>query len=64
MTIEQYIKQNPDWKLDSEYELDFTEPDNEAEAVTNIKYVLANNPTINTLAIVMRSYYGDTITWE
>ena len=63
MTIEEYILLNPNWNIEVEYELDFVEPDNEKEAKENIKWVLKNCPDYENLAIVMRSYYGNTIDW-
>jgi len=70
MTIEQYIKTNPEFILFQEHTLDFTEPDNGEEAKNNLLYVLANyndlkpNNLLEAISIVIRSYYMNTIDWD
>ena len=65
MTIEEYKKENPDWDISSEWELDFAEADRHNEAVANLEYVLLHHPMdVEAVAIVVRSYYGDTIDWN
>lgn len=64
MTIEKYMKENPEWDIYMDCELEFAEPDNSKEAEKNINWVLANEPDLQALATVIKSYYGDTIEWE
>ena len=63
MTIEEYQLLHPDWDIEDEWELEFVEPDNEEEAIENVKWVLENCPDYDILATVMRSYYLGTINW-
>jgi hypothetical protein len=63
MTIKKYIELNEDFDILEECELEFSEPDNKREARENIEWVLENIPTFEALAVVVRSYYGDTIDW-
>jgi len=70
MTIEQYIKTNPEFILFKEHTLDFVEPDNGEEAKNNLLYVLANyndlkpNNLLEAISIVVRSYSMNTIDWD
>ena len=65
MTIKEYEKQNPEWDIFNEFELEFAEPDNSKEAKQNLEYVLLAYPMdLESIAIVVRSYYNGTINWE
>jgi hypothetical protein len=63
MTIEKYLKENPNFDILLECELEFAEPDNSEEAKENVKWVLKNYPNFESLAVVVRSYYCGTIEW-
>lgn len=64
MTIEEYIKTHPTWSIEDEFTLDFVNPEDSTEAITNLIWVLNNYQSIKTIATVIRSYYGYTIDWE
>jgi len=64
MTIENYLKENPDFDIYMECELEFANPDDSKEAEENLKYVLDNEPDLQTIAVVVKSYYNGTIKWE
>jgi hypothetical protein len=63
MTIEKHLKINPSFDILSMCDLDFAEPDNRREARENVEWVLKNCPEFEALAVVVRSYYNDTIDW-
>lgn len=65
MTIEEYQKENPDWDMLNEFEIEFANPEDSKEAEKNLEYVLREYPfDLQALAIVVRSYYNGTINWE
>lgn len=64
MTIEKYMKENPEWDIYMDCELKFAEPDHSKEAEENLNWVLDNEPDLQALAVVVKSYYGNTIEWE
>ena len=64
MTINEYEKQNPNWDIYMQCELEFADPDNRKEAEENLQYVLDNYCDLQALAVVVRSYYGGVIEWE
>ena len=64
MTIEKYIEENPDFDIYMECELEFANPDDSKEAEENLKYVLDNEPDLQAIAVVVKSYYGGIIEWE
>lgn len=63
MTILEYLKKYDGFDILSESELEFTDPCSSQEAKDNIEWVLSNEPSFEALAVVVRSYYGDTIEW-
>lgn len=63
MLIEEYIKKDSNFDILMECDLEFSEPDNESEAMANIEWVLKNEYGLEGLRVVIRSYYGDTINW-
>jgi len=64
LTIKEYISLYPEWNIYDEYELKFAEPDNQEEAIENIKWVKENcEDYYICLAIVISSYYVGTIDW-
>lgn len=64
MTIKNYMKENPDFDIYMECELEFADPEDAKEAEENLQYVLDNEPDLQAIAVVVRSYYGTTIEWE
>ena len=64
MTIEEYLKDNPDFDIYLENELEFSNPNSSKEAEENLRYILDNEPDLQALAIVVKSYYGGVIQWE
>ena len=63
MTIEEYLKTHEDFDIDTEFELDFVDVDSDKEAKQNIEWVINNEPTLERLMTVIRSYHGTTIDW-
>ena len=61
MTIEKYIEENPDFDIYNEVDLEFANPSDSYEAEENLEYILDNGLDLHALAVVIRSYYGDTI---
>lgn len=64
MLISDYLLTNPDWNIYGECELEFADPASHDEAVANMQWVLDNEPDLQALGVVVRSYYGDTISWS
>lgn len=64
MTIVDYLKENEDFDIDMECELEFANPSDEKEAKENMQWVLDNEPTLQRLGVVICSYYGDTIDFQ
>jgi len=42
MTIENYLKDNGDWYIDDETELEFANPEDEKEAKENLQWAIDN----------------------
>ena len=61
MTIKKYMKKNPGWTIEGAFFLPFAERDNRREMKKNIKWVLKNSPSFNSLCAVLRSYYASTM---
>lgn len=64
MTIENYLKENGDWHIDDETELEFANPKDEKEAKENLQWAIDNQTGLHGLAVVVKSYYGGVIEWE
>lgn len=64
MTIEQYLKDNPDFDIYGECELEFADSDSHDEAVENMQWVFDNEPELRALGVVVASYYGGVIDWS
>ena len=63
MTIEEYLKTHEDFDIDVEFELNFVDPKSGKEAKQNMEWVINNEPTVERMSIVIRSYYGSIIDW-
>jgi len=63
MTIKKYLETVEYIDLELMGELDFADPSNGKEALENIKWALDNEPSLEALSVIIRSYYGDTIRW-
>ncbi len=64
MLIEEYIKENEDFDILGECELEFANPEDSQEAKENIQWVLDNECSLEALSVVVCSYYGGTIDWS
>ena len=64
MTILKHLENDQNWDLYEDNKLNFAEPNNSSEAEENLSWVLENDPCLEGVTIVVRSYHTGIIKWE